>query len=125
MYRSQNEVRKFYQRVKHQTEGFGTGTSSCKDKDGNLITDEDSVLRFWKEHVYQLSSVLYERLKSKVGKIIGQYQCGFRSGKSTIDQIFTLRQILEKIQEKQIDTYHIFFDCFGKPHTLKGISSHV
>ena len=45
MYRSQNEVRKFYQRVKHTTEGFDTGASSCKDKDGNLVTDEDSVLR--------------------------------------------------------------------------------
>ena len=45
LYSRQNEVRKFYQRVKHQTEGFGTGTSSCKDKDGNLVTDEDSVLR--------------------------------------------------------------------------------
>ena len=54
MYRRQNEVRKFYQRVKHQTEGFGTGISSCKDKDGNLVTDEDSVLRIWKEHFYQL-----------------------------------------------------------------------
>lgn len=224
MYRSQNEVRKFYQRVKHQTEGFGTGTSSCKDKEGNLVTDTDSVLRIWKEHFSQLlvsdssgaedipepipddgiecippsqnevriavsrlknnkaagadglpaelfktggeilirrmhqlvrriwleeripddwnlsilcpvhkkgdktvcanyrgisllpiaykilSSVVCERLKTKVGEIIGPYQCGFRPGKSTTDQIFTLRQILEKTHEKQIDTYHLFVD---------------
>ncbi|XP_060665228.1 uncharacterized protein LOC132797508 [Drosophila nasuta] len=36
--------------------------------------------------------------------------CGFRPGKSTVDQIFTLRQILEKSYENQIDTYHLFVD---------------
>ena len=36
--------------------------------------------------------------------------CGFRPNISTIDQIFTLRQILEKTHEQQIDTYHLFID---------------
>jgi len=31
-------------------------------------------------------------------------------GRSTIDQIFVLRQILEKTREYNIDTYHIFID---------------
>ena len=57
-----------------------------------------------------LTSVLCERLQPFVKKLIGSYQCGFRPGKSTIDQIFTLRQILEKTQEKQIDTHHLFVD---------------
>jgi len=43
-----------------------------------------------------LSIVLYGRLKPHANKIIGQYQCGFREGVSTVDQIHTLRQILEK-----------------------------
>jgi sorting nexin-29 len=43
-----------------------------------------------------LSIVLYGRLNLQVNKIIGQYQCGFREGVSTIDQLQTLRQILEK-----------------------------
>ena len=57
-----------------------------------------------------LSSVMCERLKPIVADLIGPYQCGFRPGKSTTDQIFTLRQILEKTHEKQIDTYHLFVD---------------
>jgi sorting nexin-29 len=43
-----------------------------------------------------LSIMLYGRLNPHVNKIIGQYRCGFREGVSTIDQIQTLRQILEK-----------------------------
>ncbi|XP_054084799.1 uncharacterized protein LOC128921370 [Zeugodacus cucurbitae] len=37
-------------------------------------------------------------------------QCGFRPGKSTTDQIFTMRQILEKTREKRIDTHHLYVD---------------
>ena len=57
-----------------------------------------------------LSGVLCNRLKPFMDKLIGSYQCGFRPGKSTIDQVFTLRQILEKTQENQIDTYYLFVD---------------
>ncbi|XP_020806218.1 uncharacterized protein LOC110182509 [Drosophila serrata] len=57
-----------------------------------------------------LTSVLCENLKPHAEALIGPYQCGFRPGKSTMDQIFTLRQILEKSYENQIDTYHLFVD---------------
>ena len=57
-----------------------------------------------------LSFILCERLKPYLTNIIGSYQCGFRPGKSTTDQIFTLRQILEKTREFQIDTHHLFID---------------
>ena len=43
-----------------------------------------------------LAAVLYGRIKPHTNKIIGHYQCGFREGVSTIDQIQTLRQILKK-----------------------------
>ena len=62
-----------------------------------------------------LSNVLSERLKPFVNKLIGSYQCGFRPGKSTIDQIF----ILEKTRNKQINTFHLFVDfksAFDTPH---------
>lgn len=41
-------------------------------------------------------------------RLIGRYQCGFRFGKYTINQIFTIRQILEKSLAKQIDTNLLF-----------------
>jgi sorting nexin-29 len=57
-----------------------------------------------------LSNVLYGRLKLHANKIIVQYQCEFRETVSTIDQIQTLRQILEKTLEFQIETQHLFID---------------
>jgi sorting nexin-29 len=55
------------------------------------------------------SNILYERLQPHVEKVIGNYQCGFRSGKSTVDQIHTLRQIIEKKKEEyNVGTYHLF-----------------
>ena len=228
MLANRNNARKFYQKVRRLTEGFKTGAFSCKNKDGDLVTDVQSNLKLWREHfsnllnsdscachresedpdtpivddgivvplpdhdevriaitrlknnkaagadglpaelfkhggeelvrcMHQLlckiwsdesmpadwnlsvlcpihkkgdpaicanyrgisllniaykvlASVLCERLKPTVNQLIGPYQCGFRPGKSTIDQIFTIRQILEKTHERRIDTHHLFVD---------------
>jgi hypothetical protein len=56
------------------------------------------------------SKILFERLKPFVEDTVGQYQAGFRTGRSTVDQVFVLRQILEKTWEYNIDTYHLFVD---------------
>jgi sorting nexin-29 len=45
-----------------------------------------------------------------VEDVIGNYQSGFRQGRSTIDQIFTVRQILEKCNEFGIKAHHLFID---------------
>jgi hypothetical protein len=43
-----------------------------------------------------LSNIVLARLTSYVNEIIGDHQCGFRHNRSTVDQIFYIRQILEK-----------------------------
>jgi sorting nexin-29 len=57
-----------------------------------------------------LSYILYARLSEYTERIIGKYQCGFRKGKSTTNQIFTLSQIMEKTVEYQIGVHHLFID---------------
>jgi sorting nexin-29 len=42
--------------------------------------------------------------------IIGDYQCGFRKGRSTTDQIFCLRMILEKACERRVDIRQLYID---------------
>jgi hypothetical protein len=43
-----------------------------------------------------LSNILLSQLSPYIDEIIGDHQCGFRRNKSTTDQIFCIRQILEK-----------------------------
>ena len=57
-----------------------------------------------------LSYILYVRLSEYTERIIDKYQCGFRKGKSTTNQIFTLSQIMEKTVEYQIGVHHLFTD---------------
>jgi hypothetical protein len=42
-----------------------------------------------------LSNILLSRLSPYIDEIIGDHQCGFRRNRSTTDQIFCIRQILE------------------------------
>jgi Reverse transcriptase (RNA-dependent DNA polymerase) len=56
------------------------------------------------------AKVLYDRLLPHANAVVQHYQAGFQSGKSTIDQFFALRQILEKGNEYNISTHHIFID---------------
>jgi hypothetical protein len=34
----------------------------------------------------------------------------FLKGRSAVDQIFTMRQILEKYWEQNVDVHHLYFD---------------
>jgi hypothetical protein len=43
-------------------------------------------------------------------RIIPESQCGFRSGRGTIDMIFAARQIQEKCIEQRVDLYQVFID---------------
>ena len=54
--------------------------------------------------------LLYTRLEPYAEDCTGDYQAGFRADRSTSDQIFAIRQILEKTREFNIETHHLFID---------------
>lgn len=62
-----------------------------------------------------LSYVLLSRLEPYSDKIIGDYQCGFRRNRSTVDQIFTLKQLMEKRWEYAQSIHSLFVD-FAKAY---------
>ncbi|RLU18885.1 hypothetical protein DMN91_009243 [Ooceraea biroi] len=65
------------------------------------------------------SSLLCDRITPFAETSIGEYQCGFRTNRFTIDQIFTVRQILKKTWEFGDATWHAFVDfqkAYDKVH---------
>jgi sorting nexin-29 len=64
------------------------------------------------------SNILYTRLKLYVEKVTGSYQCGYREGKSTIDQI-QAHQVLERTLEFKIGTFHLFIDFKAAYDSIK------
>jgi sorting nexin-29 len=57
-----------------------------------------------------LSGVVNERLKKYSEDILGEYQCGFRPHRSMMDQIFVIRQMMEKCYEHDMDLHMLFVD---------------
>jgi hypothetical protein len=50
------------------------------------------------------------QLNPYIDEIIGDHQCGFRRNRSTTDEIFCLRQILEKKWEYNETVHQLFID---------------
>ena len=63
--------------------------------------------------------IILNRLKPQAEKIITEEQAGFRTGRSTTEQIFNPRILCENYIQHQQDLYHVFvdfkkaFDRFG------------
>jgi len=57
-----------------------------------------------------LTDILVSRLTPYVDEIIGDHQCGFRRNRSTTDQIFCIRQILEEKWKNNGTIYQLFID---------------
>jgi hypothetical protein len=57
-----------------------------------------------------LSNIFLARLTPYTDEIIGDHQCGFRRNRSTTDQIFYIRQILEKKWEYNGTVHQLFID---------------
>ena len=54
--------------------------------------------------------IILIRLKPQAEKIIAEEHAGFRTGRSTKEQIFNLRILCEKYLKHQQDLYHVFID---------------
>ena len=57
-----------------------------------------------------LSNILLTRMTPYANEITGEYQCDFRRNRSTVDNIFSIRQILEKKWEYNKDVCQLFID---------------
>lgn len=57
-----------------------------------------------------LSNIIKKRITPYSEEIVGEYQSGFRRKRSTTDQLFTLRQLLEKCWEFNRDLHNLFVD---------------
>jgi hypothetical protein len=65
-----------------------------------------------------LANILYVKLVSYAEEII-EYRVVFRRGRSTVDKMFTVRQILEKCWEQNIDVLHLFIDFQAVHDTME------
>ena len=54
--------------------------------------------------------ILNRIIEHVVDDIYPESQCGFRAGRGTIDMIFSLRQVAEKVREKNQELYMVFVD---------------
>jgi len=60
---------------------------------------------------YTIFAILpYNRLSKIIEPENGNYQMGFRPDRSTIDNIFIVRQVYEKCHEHNIDLHNTFID---------------
>ena len=54
--------------------------------------------------------IILNRLKPQAEEILAEEQAGFRSGRSTVEQIFNLRLLCEKHLQHQRELHHVFID---------------
>jgi len=57
-----------------------------------------------------LSNIILGKIKPYIVKVMGDYQNGFRDGRSVIDNIFALRIINKKLWEYNPSVQYLFID---------------
>ena len=63
--------------------------------------------------------ILNQRLADIIETEIGDYQSGFRHNRPTIDNIFMIRQIIEKCYEYNVDIHNMFVDYIHASDSIK------
>lgn len=64
------------------------------------------------------SFLILQNIKGRTEEILAKAQCGFRDNRSTIDQIFNLRQVVEKHKEFGKDLYVCYIDFRNAFHSI-------
>lgn len=57
-----------------------------------------------------LTAIIRKRLEKYTEEILGDYQQGFRPGRSTMDAVHTITQVIEKAYEHNIELHILFID---------------
>jgi len=57
-----------------------------------------------------LLNIIFGKIKPYIGKVMGDYQNGFRDGRSVIDNIFALKIINERLWEYSQSVQYLFID---------------
>lgn len=57
-----------------------------------------------------MTLIMQRRIMKRTEEILSEAQAGFRPGRSTVDQLFTLRQIVEKHLERRLGLYCCYID---------------
>ena len=79
-------------------------------KNDRLICDNYRCISLLSVPGKVLANSLLERLKQSVEPLLLEAQCGFRSGRGTIDQIWLVRQLIEKSIEHDCAVHICFVD---------------
>jgi hypothetical protein len=66
-----------------------------------------------------LSNYLLSRLSPYIDEIIWDFQCGFRRNISTIDQIFSIHQIIERKWKCNETVHQLFIDLKKVYHLVR------
>ena len=56
------------------------------------------------------AAIIAEITKAYAEKVLGEYQSGFRSGRSTIDHIFTIQMSMEACYESNVDVHQLYIN---------------
>jgi hypothetical protein len=112
---SGNTARYFYERSKDKM-AIGNSAINCSTK--TVLTE--ILYKLWVCVGYAMVFLPPYRFQSLLNHIqgshvIGDHQCGFRRNRSTTDQIFCIRQILEKKWEYNGTVLQLFID-FSKAY---------
>ncbi len=84
-------------REERMTENWSVGELiTLHKKDDRLKCDKYRAICFLSVGYKILAKVIGNRLEQHYTASVGEYQAGFKPGKSTVDQLFSVRQLAEK-----------------------------